>query len=91
VKFTERGTVTLGVEQTDALTRFTVADTGPGISAAHLELIYEPFWQAEQGATRRAGGTGLGLTVTRQLVELLGGRIRVDSMVDAGTQFTVEL
>jgi PAS domain S-box-containing protein len=91
VKFTERGAVSITVEQTDTVTRFTVADTGPGISAEQIELIYEPFWQADQGSTRRAGGTGLGLTVTRQLVELLGGRIRVDSMVGSGTSFTVEL
>jgi PAS domain S-box-containing protein len=91
VKFTDQGSVALLVVQDGNCTQFAVRDTGPGIAAEHLGRIYEPFWQAEQGATRRAGGTGLGLTVTRQLVELLGGRILVESTPGAGSTFTVEL
>ena len=57
----------------DGVVDFMVTDTGVGVSEDHLEKIFEPFWQVEQTTTRRAGGTGLGLAVTRQFVDLLGG------------------
>ena len=90
VKFTEHGEVVLEVQLTPDRLRFVIADTGPGISPEHRELIFEPFWQVHQGETRRVGGTGLGLTVARQLVELLRGGITVESRPGGGTRFIVE-
>jgi signal transduction histidine kinase len=67
----------------------SVEDTGIGISPDHFERIFEPFWQVEQKATRRAGGTGLGLTVTRRLALLLGGDVSVKSTPGEGATFTI--
>jgi signal transduction histidine kinase len=91
VKFTDRGEVTLrGTESEDRI-EFEVADTGIGIARENLERIFEPFWQVEQSPTRRAGGTGLGLSVSRSLARILGGDITVESKVGAGSTFTVDL
>ena len=89
VKYTERGTVSLSSESRDGVVDFFVKDTGVGVAEEHLEKIFEPFWQVEQTTTRRSGGTGLGLAVTRQFVELIGGKISVDSQLGAGSVFTV--
>jgi PAS domain S-box-containing protein len=92
IKFTERGRVELGVSvvarQSDRLTlRFCVADTGIGI-APHLQAaIFAPFTQADSSTTRRFGGSGLGLTICKKLVTLLGGEIGLDSTPGAGSQF----
>jgi signal transduction histidine kinase len=91
VKFTNQGgiTVTSAVEDSHLVTR--VADTGVGISPDHADKIFEPFWQVEQKATRRVGGTGLGLTVTRRLARLLGGDVTVESAPGEGAVFTMRL
>ena len=91
VKFTDEGTVTLraGLRGSDLI--FTVADTGPGIEASDIETIFEPFSQIEQPLTRHAGGTGLGLTVSKRLTNLLGGSIDVESTPHVGSTFTVKL
>lgn len=91
VKFTDAGSVVLEVECTGADIVIHVTDTGIGIAAADLDRIFEPFWQAERGPTRRSGGTGLGLTVSRQLAELLGGTLTVRSEPDAGSTFELRL
>jgi signal transduction histidine kinase len=91
VKFTERGEVVLAVEPEPERIRLRVSDTGIGIPAEHLERVFEPFWQVEQPTTRRAGGTGLGLSVTRRLTRLMAGEITVRSTPGAGTEFLVEL
>lgn len=95
VKFTSSGLVLIdadGSRQGDvAKVRFSVKDTGPGIAPEHLESIFDKFAQADASTTRRFGGTGLGLTISRQLVELLGGRLEVASQVGMGTTFTFEL
>jgi signal transduction histidine kinase len=89
VKFTDRGRIILSGDQAGDQLLITVEDTGIGISSDHFERIFEPFWQVEQTATRRAGGTGLGLTVTRRLAMLLGGDVTVKSTPGEGTTFTI--
>lgn len=91
VKFTEAGTVSVKVATSGQNVEITVHDTGIGISAEHLDKVFDPFWQVEQKATRRAGGTGLGLTVTRRLARLLGGDMAVESSVGEGTTFTISI
>jgi PAS domain S-box-containing protein len=91
IKFTEAGVVGLRAEATDAGVRIAVRDTGVGLASDHLERIFEPFWQADHSRTRQAGGTGLGLSVTRQLAQLLGGEVSAESKVGQGTTFTVTL
>ncbi len=91
VKYTEAGSVTLESHASDGSVNFFVKDTGMGVGGEHLEKIFEPFWQVEQTTTRRSGGTGLGLAVTRQFVDLLGGKISVDSELGKGSAFQVSL
>jgi signal transduction histidine kinase len=90
VKFTERGGVTLRVhrpaDRPNAL-RFEIADTGIGIGEERIQALFEPFTQADTSTTRRFGGTGLGLPISRQLVELMGGDIGATSVPGEGTTF----
>jgi PAS domain S-box-containing protein len=93
IKFTERGSVTLRVRtdgERDGVI-FQVIDTGIGIAAEQMKHIFDPFWQAERPNTRRAGGTGLGLAVSRRYVRLLGGRLDIDSEPGRGTCVSVRL
>ena len=92
IKFTEAGSVSLRVERdadgaVPTALRFTVTDSGIGIAADKLDHIFERFTQADSSTTRRFGGSGLGLTISRRLVELMGGRIWVKSRVDEGSVF----
>ncbi len=92
VKFTESGSVSLKVEldmdrSVPTALRFTVIDTGIGIADDKLARIFERFTQADSSTTRRFGGSGLGLTISRRLVELMGGRIWVTSEIDKGSVF----
>jgi signal transduction histidine kinase/DNA-binding response OmpR family regulator len=92
LKFTERGEVNLrvqldSVDQGSACLHFIVEDTGIGIPAEKQAHIFEPFAQADGSTTRRFGGTGLGLTICRQLVEMMGGRIWVESTPGLGSAF----
>jgi PAS domain S-box-containing protein len=91
VKFTERGEVRAGARREPAALTITVTDTGAGIRPEHLERIWEPFWQAEDPLVRRAGGTGMGLSVARRLAQLLGGEIEARSTPGEGSVFTVRL
>ena len=93
VKFTEHGEVQLEVSAlpAGAGVRLAVHDTGIGIPADRLERIFEPFSQADASMTRRFGGTGLGTTIARQLVELMGGEITVTSELGHGSCFCVHL
>jgi signal transduction histidine kinase len=91
VRYTERGEIRLEVHVEPAALRFVVADTGIGIAPDHVEQIFEPFWQVQQSLTRRVGGTGLGLSVTRRLARLLGGDVSVTSEPGVGSTFVVDL
>jgi PAS domain S-box-containing protein len=96
IKFTDRGVVRLqvdGVSQTDDDIRLhvRVSDSGIGIAAADLELIFESFRQVDGSATRSRGGTGLGLAITRSIVDAMGGRLTVESVPERGSTFHVEL
>ena len=91
IKFTEKGEVNLGCIVNNGMLEIAVADTGVGIAAENIEYVFEPFWQAEQTATRKTGGTGLGLSVTRKLARLVGGDVTVASKVGAGTTFLLML
>jgi len=93
VKFTQSGSVRVHVVLEKAagaamLLRFSVADTGIGLSAAQSELIFEPFRQADGSVTRKYGGTGLGLAICSSLVELMGGSISVVSTPGQGSTFS---
>src|SRR6185369_12158916 len=91
VKFTEHGRIALETHSENHHVVFSVRDTGVGIAPEHLQHIFDPFWQVEQHATRTVGGSGLGLSITRRLVDLLGGEISVESRVGRGSTFTVRL
>jgi len=88
VKFTPSGgSLDVVAEQNDVETVFRVADTGIGIPAEALELIFEEFRQVDSRLNREYGGTGLGLSLTKKLVSLHGGKISVESRVDQGSTF----
>ena len=96
VKFTEAGSITLHLSATPgperaALIRIALTDSGIGIDPAHIEHVFEPFRQADVSTTRLYGGCGLGLAITRELVELMGGTIRAESQPGSGSTFTIEL
>jgi len=91
IKFTIQGSVTLGVADSNDQVHLTVRDTGIGIAADRLEAIFDPFTQADPSMSRRYGGTGLGTTISKQLVELMGGRIWVESKLGEGSCFHVLL
>ena len=92
VRFTERGWVRLLVREVDAdagrvMLRFEVQDTGPGIDPAQQGQLFQAFVQADNSATRRHGGTGLGLALTRHIAETMGGSVGVDSTPGVGSRF----
>jgi PAS domain S-box-containing protein len=91
VKFTEQGGVRISVRREPGAAVVEVRDTGLGILPEHLEKIWEPFWQAEHPLVRRAGGTGLGLSVVRRLAALLGGDVGVESRPGEGSAFSLRL
>jgi len=94
IKFTEEGEVsvrvsTLRCDETCIRVRFEVEDTGPGVSAAEREAIFAPFTQTDEGAARRHGGAGLGLTIVRSLARMMGGDACVASDGEKGARFIV--
>jgi two-component system sensor histidine kinase RpfC len=96
VKFTEQGSVTVHVSvlaETEAAVRlkFSIRDTGIGIAPEAQTKIFESFAQADESTTRRFGGTGLGTTIAKQLVGLMGGRIGLESALGLGSTFWVEV
>jgi PAS domain S-box-containing protein len=93
IKFTEFGEVSLrvtrdGNSSIPTALRFTISDTGVGIASAKLGRVFERFTQADSSTTRRFGGSGLGLTISKRLVELMGGSIWVESTVGKGSVFS---
>jgi len=96
IKFTERGDIVVHVQSElesaeRAILDFTITDTGIGIPKEKQRLIFDAFSQADSSMTRKYGGTGLGLTITAQLVEMMGGEIRLDSKPGKGTAFHVSI
>ncbi len=92
IKFTERGEVTVRVNVADASEHgvrllFEVLDTGIGLAPDALARLFQPFVQADGSITRKYGGTGLGLAISKQLIEMMGGRVGVDSEPDKGSRF----
>jgi len=92
IKFTEQGGVTVssslvGVDERGIVLKFSVRDTGLGIPQDKIGRLFESFSQVDASTTRRFGGTGLGLAISKQLVELMGGQIRVQSIEGVGTEF----
>jgi signal transduction histidine kinase/ActR/RegA family two-component response regulator len=96
IKFTEKGGISINIEilEQDGATirlKFTVLDTGIGIPEEMMPVIFESFTQASTETTRKYGGTGLGLNIVKELVELQGGSIKVNSKVNYGTEFSFSM
>lgn len=91
IKFTQGGRVRVKAYHQPQQIYISVADTGIGISQEQQVAIFDPFRQADSGTTRKFQGSGLGLSITRQLCELMGGKIRVESELGVGSKFIVEL
>ena len=90
-KFTESGRIELGADVRDAWVAISVRDTGIGISPTYVDQVFEAYTQEDAYLNRRFEGTGLGLALSRRLIELMGGRIEVDSRQGEGSCFTVFL
>ena len=96
VKFTEKGRVQLAIETKEvnssrAFIELSVSDSGIGIDEEQQKNIFEPFAQEDDSTTRQFGGTGLGLAISTQLVELMGGKIQLDSQKGIGSRFYFQL
>ena len=92
VKFTDEGSITINIQKTKSENyRFSVEDTGIGLTEAQQDRLFSSFTQAESGTTKKYGGTGLGLSISKQLVELMGGQIWVESEKGKGSAFIFEL
>ena len=96
IKFTTEGEITYRIQGERVADdrvkfRFEVTDTGPGIATSDLQRLFEPFTQLDASSTRRHGGTGLGLTISRRLAEIMGGTITVDTRLGEGSTFTFEV
>jgi signal transduction histidine kinase/CHASE3 domain sensor protein len=91
LKFTDSGEIVVSSHSDAERVTVSVIDTGIGIAPENLERIFDPFWQVEQRSTRKVGGTGLGLSVSRTLARLIGGDIRAESELGKGSTFTLTL
>jgi signal transduction histidine kinase len=91
IKFTDSGEVAVAASSEDGSFRVSVRDTGPGISRSDQAKLFQEFQQADNSITKKKGGTGLGLAISRRIIEMHGGRIRVDSVVGQGSTFSFTL
>jgi signal transduction histidine kinase/ActR/RegA family two-component response regulator len=91
IKFTAEGTIKLDVWHEGGVLLFAVIDSGIGISADRIKLLFSPFIQAEASTTRRFGGTGLGLSICRELARMMGGDVTVKSQAGVGSTFTLRI
>ncbi|RPI76303.1 MAG: response regulator [Ignavibacteriales bacterium] len=91
VKYTSEGEITVSTYCNNAEVKIEIEDTGVGIPEDKLKTVFEPFRQASEGYNRRFGGTGLGLTITKILVEMMNGRIHLESQFGKGSKITIEL
>ena len=93
-KFTKNGTITVEVKESDIQDKaldFVISDTGIGMTPEQVDKVFKPFTQADENTTRKFGGTGLGLTITKMFAELMGGDIGLKSEEGKGTTFTVTI
>jgi signal transduction histidine kinase len=88
IKFTDTGGISIEVRASNSAFVVSVSDTGPGISAADQQKIFDEFQQVDSSSTRTKGGTGLGLSISRRIVELHGGRLWVESTLGVGSTFS---
>ena len=91
IKFTDEGEVAIKAAATNGTITVSVRDTGPGISETDQAKIFQEFQQADKSITREKGGTGLGLTISKRIVEMHGGRIWVESSPGEGSTFSFTL
>ena len=91
IKFTDKGEVTVKVKRHDDYLQFNVSDTGIGISEDRWEDIFESFMQVDSSSTRSHGGVGLGLAISKGLIELMGGKVSVHSELGQGSTFSFTL
>jgi len=91
IKFTERGSITVTARRVNGRVDIGVTDTGMGIARDAIPVIFDAFRQVDQSSAQRQGGAGLGLYITRRLLDLLGGTITVDSELGRGSTFRVSL
>jgi signal transduction histidine kinase len=91
IKFTDRGSVTISIAAADGAFRLAVTDTGPGIDPDHHKRIFDEFQQVDSSSTRSKGGSGLGLSISKRIVEMHGGSIWVESELGKGAAFHVRL
>jgi len=91
IKFSDDGEIVVRSSVDRDSVAISIIDPGIGISVENIARIFDPFWQVEQRSTRKVGGTGLGLSVSRSLARLLGGDVSVESAIDHGSTFTVTL
>lgn len=91
IKYTDEGTIKISAHEEHGMLKINISDSGHGISQEHIETIFQPFQQGETSLSRKAGGIGIGLNITKSLVELHDGKLDVVSTVGEGTTFTVSL
>lgn len=92
IKFTEQGEIGISIRResssaSECMVRFAVSDTGIGLTEEQMKKLFQAFTQADSSTTRRYGGSGLGLTICQRLVELMGGKIHVESQLGRGSEF----
>jgi two-component system, OmpR family, phosphate regulon sensor histidine kinase PhoR len=91
IKYTQEGGVDIQLSMNDTHAKLEVTDTGIGIAEEHLPRLFERFYRVDKARSRATGGTGLGLSIVKHIVEAHGGSVHVDSSLNQGTTFTVEL